>query len=38
MTLFIKPGNTVLNIGSHIGLEAIVLGKIIGDKGKLYIF
>ncbi len=28
----------MLNIGSHIGLEAIVLGKLIGEKGRLFIF
>jgi len=35
---FVKKGDTVLNIGSHVGLEAMVLGKIIGDSGKLFIF
>ena len=35
---FIKPGDTVLNIGTHIGLEAIVLGKLVGPKGRLFAF
>lgn len=37
-TLFVKPGDTVLNVGSHIGLEAINLGKIVGPTGKLFIW
>ena len=37
MARFVKEGDTVLNIGSHIGLEAMVLGKIVGPKGKLLI-
>ena len=37
MARFVKEGDTVVNIGSHIGLEAIVLGKIAGPKGKLFI-
>ena len=27
---FVKKGDTVINIGAHMGLEAIVYGKIIG--------
>jgi protein-L-isoaspartate O-methyltransferase len=26
----VKPGDSILNIGSHVGLEAIIMGKIIG--------
>ena len=37
MARFVKPGDTVINIGSHIGLEALVLGRIAGPKGKLLI-
>jgi FkbM family methyltransferase len=37
MARFVKEGHTVLNIGSHVGLEAMVLGKIAGPKGKLFI-
>lgn len=37
MTRFVKEGDTVLNIGSHVGLEAMIMGKIIGSKGKLFI-
>lgn len=36
MARFVKPGNTLLNAGAHIGLEAVVLGKIAGVDGKLY--
>ena len=28
----------MLNIGSHVGLEAIIFGKIIGEKGRIFIF
>ena len=35
---FVKEGDNILNIGSHIGLEAIVLAKKAGPKGTLTIF
>lgn len=38
MARFVKKGDTILNLGSHIGLESVVMGKIIGSKGKLFIF
>jgi tRNA A58 N-methylase Trm61 len=38
MARFVKKGMTILNMGSHIGLEAMVLGKIVGETGKLFIF
>lgn len=38
MARFVKEGDTVLNIGSHIGLEAVVMGKIVGGKGRLFMF
>ena len=34
----VKPGMNVLNLGSQTGLEAMVMGKIIGPTGKLFIF
>lgn len=34
----VKLGNSVLNLGSQSGLEALVMGKIVGPKGKLFIF
>jgi len=37
MARFVKEGDTIINIGSHVGLEALVLGKIIGNNGKLFI-
>lgn len=37
MARFVKEGDTVINIGSHVGLEALVMGKIIGNKGRLFI-
>ncbi len=38
MARLIKAGDHALNAGSHIGLEAVNLGKIVGPTGKLYIF
>jgi tRNA A58 N-methylase Trm61 len=38
VALFLKPGIRVLNLGSQTGLEAIIMGRIIGDKGQLYLF
>ena len=37
MARFVQKGHTILNIGSHIGLEAIVLGKIVGETGRLFV-
>lgn len=34
----VKPGNNVLNLGSQSGLEALVMGKIVDPKGKVFIF
>lgn len=34
----VKPGFNILNLGSQTGLEALVMGKIIGPTGKLFIF
>jgi FkbM family methyltransferase len=34
----VKPGNNVVNLGSHIGFEAIIMGKIIGPTGRMFIF
>lgn len=33
-----KPGYKVLNLGSQSGLEALIMGKIIGGTGRLFIF
>ena len=33
----IKTGDKVLNLGSHVGLEALIIGKLVGPDGKLYI-
>lgn len=38
LNTFIKEGNTILNLGSQSGLEAIIMGKLAGPKGKMYIF
>lgn len=35
---FVKKGDVVLNVGAHIGIEAMVYGKIAGSTGKLFIF
>lgn len=33
----VKQGDVVLNVGAQTGLEAIVMGKLVGDKGRLFI-
>lgn len=30
MSRFVKPGDVMMNIGCHIGLESMVMGQIIG--------
>ena len=35
---FVKAGDSILNLGSQSGLEAVIMGKIIGPSGKLFIF
>jgi FkbM family methyltransferase len=34
----LKPGDTVLDIGGHIGLFAIVAAQLVGDAGKVFTF
>lgn len=34
----LKSGDTVLDIGGHIGLFAVVTGKIVGPEGKVFSF
>lgn len=34
----VKMGDTAFDIGSHVGMIAIYLGKIVGEKGKIYCF
>lgn len=35
---FVKRGDIVLNVGAHVGIEAIVFGTIVGPQGRLFIF
>ena len=35
---FIKPGTTVLDVGSNFGQMAILFSNLVGDKGKVYAF
>jgi FkbM family methyltransferase len=34
----LRPGDTVLDIGGHIGLFAIVAAQLVGDAGKVFTF
>lgn len=34
----VNRGDYVLNLGSQSGLEALVMGKIVGPTGKVFIF
>lgn len=38
LAFFLNSGSRVLNLGPQTGLEAIVMGKIIGPQGKLFLF
>ena len=35
---FVRPGATVLDIGSNIGAYALQLGRLVGPEGKVYAF
>ena len=37
MARFVKEGQVILNVGAHVGLEAIVFGKIVGPTGQLHV-
>lgn len=37
LALFVEPGMKVLNVGPQTGLEAIMIGRLIGEKGSLYL-
>ena len=34
----VKPGHNVMNLGSQSGLEALVMGKIVGEKGSCLLY
>lgn len=34
----LKPGNTVLDIGGHIGLFAVVTARLVGENGSVFSF
>lgn len=34
----VKPGDNIINLGSQSGMEALIMGKRIGDKGHMFIF
>lgn len=38
MKKYIKPGDTVLDIGANIGFYAEILSEIVGQKGKVHCF
>ena len=35
---FIKEGDTFLNVGCHVGIEAVVIGTHLGNNGKIFMF
>ncbi len=38
ITRFLKPGDTVLDVGAHIGTFSVPIKKAVGANGKLYAF
>ena len=41
MALFqrlIKPGNTVIEVGAHIGYISLYFSNLVGDNGRVYLF
>jgi FkbM family methyltransferase len=34
----IKKGDTVLDLGAHIGYDTLIMAKLVGPKGKVYSF
>jgi FkbM family methyltransferase len=38
MSQFIKPGDTVIDVGANIGTTAISLSRNVGNSGKVYAF
>ena len=34
----VKEGNTVVDVGAHIGIYTLLLSKLVGEKGKVYSF
>jgi FkbM family methyltransferase len=35
---YLRPGDTVLDAGAHIGMLTVVISKMIGSSGKVYAF
>jgi predicted O-methyltransferase YrrM len=35
---FVSPKQKVMNIGSQTGMEAVLMGRLVGDEGKLTVF
>lgn len=35
---YIKPGHTVINAGAFIGDDAVFLGKLVGENGRVFAF
>lgn len=35
---FLKRGDTVIHLGGHVGFDDIIIGRAIGDSGKLFVF
>ena len=38
MRKFVKPGNTVFDIGAHLGLYTLLLSELVGEKGIVFAF
>lgn len=38
MRSFVKEGDTVFDIGAHLGFYTLLLSKLVGEKGKVFAF
>lgn len=38
ITKLLRPGDNVLQVGGGIGYDSVMMGKIIGPKGRLFLF
>lgn len=38
ITKYAKPGSVALDIGAHVGIHAVTMSRVVGEKGAVYAF